>query len=136
MVLGAEDGSVIVVSTENDWRTKKELNVSPSSIATIKFSRRNERLAIGSSDGILTLLDPNDDWKIAGEIESSDSSISCIDWSSRNLAVGRLDGSITVHESSRVYANFFLPEAELTRGDEPVYSVDFGVRGQFLGALN
>jgi hypothetical protein len=44
MVLGAEDGSVIVVSTENDWRTKKELNVSPSSIATIKFSRRNERL--------------------------------------------------------------------------------------------
>lgn len=136
MALGAEDGSVIVISPEDDWSTKKELNVSPSSITILKFSRRNERLAVGSSDGILTLLDPNDDWGVAGEIESSESCISCIDWSSRNLAVGRLDGSITVHETSRVYANFFLPEAELTRGDEPIYSVAYGVGGQFLGALN
>jgi WD40 repeat protein len=132
MALGGEDGSVTIISPE-DWSVVKELKVASSVITALKFSRRNERLAVGTSDGIVTLLIPETGWKIAGEIETSDIGISSIDWSSRHLAVGRFDGTISIHETSRVYANFFLPEAELTRGDGPVHSVAFGLGGQFLG---
>lgn len=135
MSLGGEDGSIYIVSPA-DWSIVKELKIASSAITSLRFSRRNERLAIGSSDGIVTLLDPEDDWKIAGEIETSDVGISCIDWSSRHLAVGRFDGTLSVHEASRVYENFFLSEADLTRGDGPVHSVAFGVGGQFLGTCS
>jgi len=134
MALGGEDGTVYIVLPV-DWSIVKELKIASSSITALRFSRRNERLAVGSSDGIVTLLDPEDGWNIAGEIETSDAGISCIDWSSKNLVVGRSDGTISVHEAARVYANFFLPEAELARGDGPVHSVAFGVGGQFLGTF-
>lgn len=131
MALGADDGTVTIVSS-TDWSIEKEFKVA-SSITALRFSRRNERLAIGSSDGIVTLVAPGDSWNIAGEIETSDVAISCIDWSSRCLAIGRIDGTISVHEATRVYENFFLPEAELTRNEGPVTSIAFGVGGQFLG---
>lgn len=134
MALGGEDGSVSIV-TPSDWNIEKEIKIVATAITAVRFSRHNERLAIGSSDGIVTLLDPEDGWNIAGEIETSDAGISCIDWSSRHLAVGRFDGTVAVHEASRVYENFFLTESELTRGDKPVYSVSFGVGGQFLGTF-
>lgn len=135
MVLGGEAGTVYVVSV-SDWRILKEIKVTSSSIHALRFSRSDERLAVGCSDGALMLLSPEDDWKIIGEIDTSESSISCIDWSSRHLAVGRTDGNVDIYETARVYANFFLPEAELTRGDGPVHSVSFGVSGQFLGAFS
>ena len=135
MVLGGEDGTVYVVSV-SDWRIVKEIKVTSSSIHALRFSRSDERLAIGCSDGALMLLSPEDDWKIIGEIDTSESSISCIDWSSRHLAVGRTDGSVDIYESARVYANFFLPEAELTHNDGAVNTVSFGVSGQFLGAFS
>lgn len=133
MVLEGEDGTVYIMSV-SDWRILKEIKVTSSSIHALRFSRSDERLAVGCSDGALILLCPKDDWKIIGEIDTSESSISCIDWSSRHLAVGRADGNVDIYETARVYANFFLPEAELSRGDGPVHSVSFGVSGQFLGA--
>lgn len=131
MALGGDDGSVCIISTP-DWSIVREIKITSSSITALRFSRRNERLAVGSSDGIVTLLIPESEWKIAGEIEFSDIGISCIDWSSRHLAIGRFDGTVSVHEASRVYANFFLSEAEVTR-EGPVHAVSFGVGGQFLG---
>jgi Anaphase-promoting complex subunit 4 WD40 domain len=135
MVLGGEDGTVYVVSV-SDWHILNEIKVTSSSIHALRFSRWDERLAVGCSDGALMLLSPKDDWKIIGEIDTSESSISCIDWSSRHLAVGRTDGSVDIFEAARVYDNFFLPEAELTRGDGPVNTVSFGASGQFLGAFS
>lgn len=131
LVLGGEDGIVHVVSTA-DWHTVKEIKVSSSSVRAIRFSRLDERLAVGCSDGVLALLNPANGWKIAGEIDQSESSVSSIDFSSKHLAVGRYDGTVAVYEASGVYANFFLPEAELSR-DAAVNSVAFGVKGQFLG---
>jgi WD40 repeat protein len=132
MVLGGESDIVYVVSV-SDWRIMKEVKVTSSSIHALRFSRSDERLAVGCSDGVLALLSPEDGWEVTGEIDTSESSVSCIDWSFRHLAVGRTDGSVDIYEAARVYANFFLPEAELTRGDGPVHSVAFGVSGQFLG---
>lgn len=130
LALAGQNGIVYVVDVST-WKTIKEMNLSQSPIKTIRFSRHDERLAFGSSDGVLTLLDPRNNWKIVGEIDASDSPVLSIDWSSRNLAIGREDGSISVHEADKVYENFFVPQAEISRG-LPVHSVSFGVRGRFL----
>jgi WD40 repeat protein len=132
MALGGE-GAIVYVVSVSDWRIVKEVRVTSSSIHALRFSRSDERLAVGCSDGVLALLSLEDDWEVTGEIDTSESSISCIDWSFRHLAVGRTDGNVDIYEAARVYANFFLPKAELTRRDGPVYSVAFGVSGQFLG---
>ena len=132
LALGGEAGAVHVVSTSN-WLTIKEIKITSSSIQSMQFSRSDERLAVGCSDGVLTLLDPGDGWKIAGEIDASESSVLSIDWSSKHLAVGRADGTVSVHEGARVFSNFFLPEAEHNRGNVAIHSVAFGASGRFLG---
>lgn len=131
----AGEGGIVYIVDVRTWELVKESHFTQASIQTIRFSRHDERLAFGSSDGVLTLLDPSDHWNTLGEIDASDSSILSLDWSTKNLAIGRDDGSITLHEADKVYANFFVPQAELSSGNAPVRSVVFGARGRFLGKL-
>lgn len=131
LALGGDDGVAYIVSIE-DWRVVKEVRIS-SAIHTLGFSRSDESLAIGSSDGLLTILGQKGDWNVIGEMDESAAGVQTIDWSKGHLAVGRSDGSVTIHEAEKVHSNFFVPQAEFSRGSKPVTSVAFSVKGKYLG---
>ena len=103
-----------------------------SPILSIKFSKFGERVAVGSSDGVLALLCPEEDWKQVGEIDYNDAAILTVAWSSKNLAVGRVDGSVTILETEKVFSNFFVPQAEFFQKNS-VRSLSFAACGRFLG---
>jgi len=106
-------------------------SILSSPIKSIAFSRRDERLGIGLKDGILTLLCPDSNWESVGEIDQSESCVSCQDWSSKILACGRMNGSVTLFDTDKVFSNFFVPVTEFT-SNHPVRSLAFGASGRFL----
>lgn len=106
-------------------------SILSSPIKSIAFSTRDERLGVGLEDGILTLLSPDSNWESVGEIDQSESCVSCQDWSSTMLVCGRVNGSVTLFETDRVFSNFFVPIAEFTN-NHPVRSLTFGSNGMFL----
>ena len=106
-------------------------SILSSPIKSIAFSRHDERLGVGLEDGILTLLSPDSDWESVGEIDQSESAVSCQDWTSKTLVCGRMDGSVTLFDTEKVFSNFFVPVAEFT-SNLPVRSVAFGANGRFL----
>ena len=138
LALGGVENVAYVISVET-WEIISETHMS-SSILTVGFSLKNERLALGLADGVLSLLEPdtNTNWKIISEMDENDSPILSLDWSNNEkyLALGRNDSTLTIHESQSVLDNFFMPETELIRGGgAPVYSLRFGVEGKFLGEI-
>ena len=65
----------------------------------------------------------------------SQSPVNDLDWSLGNdfFAVGRKNGSCTIHDASSIFNGFFIAEAELER-DGAVLAVAFGAGdGSFLG---
>jgi WD40 repeat protein len=130
LVLGGDDAMVYVVSVSSQQLIAEKLLSAP--ITALGFSWCDERLAVASVDGLLALLDPKDDFELVGEIDSSDSAILTLDWSSKNLGIGRSDGSVTVHDTDKVFGNFFVPQVEL-RKRKAIRSLAFGVSGRFLG---
>ncbi len=106
-------------------------SILSSPIKSIAFSKNDERLGVGLEDGILTLLSPESNWESMGEIEQSESCISCQDWCSNTFACGRMNGSVTLFETDKVFDNFFVPVKEFT-SKYPVRSVTFGSNGKSL----
>ena len=106
-------------------------NILSSPIKSIAFSKNDERLGVGLEDGILALLSPESNWESVGGIEQSESCISCQDWASNVFACGRMNGSVTLFETDKVFDNFFVPVKEFT-SKFPVRSVTFGSNGRSL----
>jgi WD40 repeat protein len=131
LALGGESGILYVIDLET-WQLIKETELSHTPIQSVRFSR-SDYLAVGAADGVVTLLDPERGWEVTGEIVN-DSSVLSLDWSSKSLAIGREDGTITIHEADKLLANFYVPQTELAR-QAPVRSLAFGARGRCLGML-
>lgn len=133
LALGGDGARVYIVSTAN-WRVLKEIKTG-GTVNAIVFNRSDERLAVGVSDGILLVAKQIEGflWEVAGEIEDNDSSIVTLDWSKKYLAVGRLDGSVSIHETENIFRNFLIPRLTIFR-KKAVYSVAFGI-GKYLGKL-
>ena len=132
LAVGGDEGVLYVLSVPTRSMVLNTIFSSP--IQSIAFSRRDERLSVGSIDGILTLLCPDADWEPMGEIDDNESPILTQDWCSKYLAIGREDGSVTVHDTERTFSNFFVPVAEFSHS-LAVRSVAFGASGRFLGKI-
>jgi WD40 repeat protein len=106
-------------------------SILSSAIKSIEFSRHDERLGVGLEDGLFSIFRPESEWQSVGDIDQSDSAVSCQNWTSKTLACGRMDGSVTLFDTEKVFSNFFVPIAEYT-SNLPVRSVAFGASGLFL----
>ena len=106
-------------------------SILSSPIKSIAFSRHDERLGVGLEDGILTLLSPTSNWESVGEIDQSESCVSCQDWASNMLACGRMNGSVTLFDTEKVFSNFFVPVAEFS-SNHSIRALTFGSNGKFL----
>ena len=106
-------------------------SILSSPIQSIAFSKDDERLGVGLEDGILALLSPESNWEAVGEIDQSESCVSCQDWAPGMLACGRMNGSVTLFDTDKVFDNFFVPVAEFT-SKYPVRSLTFGRNGNFI----
>ena len=129
LALGGDEGILNVLSVRSRTMILNSMLSSP--IKSIAFSRNDERLGVGLEDGILTLLCPETNWESVGEIDQSESCVSCQDWTSKIFACGRMNGSVTLFDTDKVFGNFFVPVAEFT-SNHPVRSLTFGSNGKFL----
>ena len=134
LALATGDCKVHVFETAPSWNVivRKDLHAP---VRTLIFSKRNERLAIGSDDGSLKLLDPREKYRCVGEIDTSESGITTTDWTSRCLAIGRMDGTLSIYDSSQVCSNYCVPVAEHVL-KSAVIGVAFGPSSRFLAAAS
>jgi WD40 repeat protein len=131
LALGGEDCVIYAVDVQT-WTVAGEIPTS-APILALSFCVEDSTLTSGAMDGMMNMVD-TETWSIVGEMDSKDAPILSLDWSSngKHLAVGRLDSTVTVHDSQSIFGNFFVPQAELTRGGA-VHAVAFGLEGEFLG---
>jgi WD40 repeat protein len=130
LALGGEDGKLRLMATAPLWSVIAEVSFD-ARINYLAFSKNNERIAVGSSDGILSFVCPQENFRAVGEITGNGSDVLCIDWSSKNLAVGREDGSVYIHESDNIFRGRHSPSAVL-ECKRAVRSVAFGASSRFL----
>lgn len=130
LALGGEDGKLRLVATAPLWSVIAEVSFD-ARINSLAFSKNNERIAVGSDDGILSFVFPQDNFRVGGEFTSNGSNILCIDWSSKNLAVGREDGVVHIHDSDNIFHGRQKPSAVL-ECKKAVRSVAFGASSRFL----
>jgi len=130
LALGGEDCVIYAVDVQT-WTVAGEIPTS-APILALSFCVEDSTLTSGAMDGMMNMVD-TETWSIVGEMDSKDAPILSLDWSSngKHLAVGRLDSTVTVHDSQSIFGNFFVPQAELTRGGA-VHAVAFGLEGEFL----
>jgi WD40 repeat protein len=132
LALGGEDGKLRLVATAPLWSVIAEVSFD-ARINSLAFSKNNERIAVGSGDGILSFVCPQDNFRVVGEITENGSDILCIDWSSKNLAVGRENGVVHIHDSDNIFHGRQKASAVL-ECRKAVRSVAFGASSRFLVA--
>lgn len=132
LALGCEDSNVYISDSTRNWELIAKIEFADV-ISSLCFSgKNNERLAVGSEDGTLAFLTPHEEFDFAGEVEGfEDVGVTAIDWSTKNLAVGRVDGTVAVYDSSNIVKDFYDAVADLTR-DTEVVALSFGVSSRFL----
>lgn len=129
LALGGDEGVLYVLSVPSRSMILNTILDAP--IRSVAFSRHDERLSIGLDDGVLSLLVVEADWEPVGQIEYSDSPITSHEWCRKALAVGRLDGTVSIFDTEKVFSNFFVPMSEIS-SSSPVRSLAFGAGGRYL----
>ena len=133
LAIGSEHTSTFVISIPSF----ELLTTLPSigAIHCLKFSPDSSSLALGDADGILSMVSSSD-WNLLAEMDESESPIYALDWSQdgKFFAIGRNNALCTIHESSNVYSNFWVPQAELIR-KSAVNTVAFTPKGDHIGKI-
>ena len=143
IVLGGLGTSAYIISVSK-WVVAAEIKTG-SSILSVGYSINDERLALGLADGVVSFIQLENknskSWDIVGEMSEYDSPVTCLNWSQNGkyLAIGRNDATVSIHDSTSVFANFYMPITEISSSNtgvgSSVHQLEFNPQGSFLGTL-